>query len=104
MSWRCGMSMLLTDDPQACFDEKKLCQIIVNNCSLCHSLAYYLPQYLEDDITDCDREIERLQGFLRVIDDKEEVIRILRHSTDGYNAVLNKIWVMNVNLEISLYD
>ena len=79
------------DDPQACFDEKNLCQIIVNNCSLCHSLAYYLPQYLEDDITECDREIERLQGFLRVIDDKEDVIRILRHSTDGYNAVLQLV-------------
>ena len=78
----------VTDDPLLCFDERSLCQIIVNNCSLCHSLAYYLPQYLEDDITECDREIERLQGFLSVVDDKENVIRILRHSMDAYNATL----------------
>ena len=81
----------VTDDPLAYFDEKSLCQILVNNCSLCHSLAYYLPQYLEDDITECDREIERLHGFLSVIDDKEDVIRIIRHSTDAYNATLQLV-------------
>ena len=36
-------------------------------------------------------EMQTEKRKLRVIDDKEDVIRILRHSTDGYNAVLQLV-------------